>query len=176
MARRNTTAAPAAPAKPRRTRAAKPTTPEPPVVADTTQVEAERVAERCAAGQAAVPAVTKWLGVLGTALEAVDDDSARAAADELLAAVTAVRAALKVRKQRPPRLRSPKDPALCAWHAVHPDGTIEAASLLRASTARDIAVGKKHVRDLGDQATERDRRLAECSLVRNEAVDEVAPA
>src|SRR5689334_21454781 len=129
MARKSNTdtAAPAAPDKRTRNKAAGTTAttnateggrrrsraaaPEAPTVEapDTTQADAERVAERCANAQRAVDVVQGWTDVITAATSELDDDAARAAAEQLGEAATAVKRALAVRTQRPPRLRSPKD-------------------------------------------------------------------
>jgi hypothetical protein len=159
MARRTNTAAAAAPTahKQRRTRRA---AAKPPVVQapDTDEAGAERVAERVAAAQAAMPAVANWITVLGTALESLDDDGARAAADELITAATAVRRALNVRKSgTTPRPRTVPGQG---EYVIVVDGNIVKDSAYKPSVARDVAVARKRVRD-GEARPATDRYIGD---------------
>ena len=148
---------------PQQGRSAAAPAPEAQSTPDTSQVEAERVAERVANAQAALPSVDEQMAALKAALEGLDDDGARAAADAVIDATRGVRRTLSVRKSGGTiGPRTPKGEG--RYQAVHPDGGIEARSNYRASTARDIAMAKKRIRD-GESRGERDERLAACTLV-----------
>jgi len=166
------------PAKGRRTRnTAAPAAPEAPDAAAVAAaaLEAAARAERTQAVDQALVEVANWIDIVRTADVNGDGEAVRVSVEGLIAAARgASRAYGRRGAAKPPRARSSKNPAECRWHAVHPDGEVVACSDYRASTARDISVGKKHVRDLGAEATERDRRLAGCSLVENRDAPDVA--
>jgi hypothetical protein len=151
---------------PKRGRSMAAPAPETAPTPDPAQVEAERVAERCANAKRALDAAPGWVDVITRATEELDDDAARAAADELIATARAVRRALSARKSGGTiGPRTPKGEG--RYQLVAEDGTVVKASNYRPSVSRDRSQAKRRIALA--EARPGDEALAAAELVDTQA-------
>jgi hypothetical protein len=128
---------------------------------------ADDTAARRAAAMTALGEAEAALKALKAAVRGGNADAVRAAADDLAGAAQGTRRLCSARKSGGPvGPRTPKGEG--RYQAMSADGTVLAQSNYRASTARDIAMARKRIRD--DVAREGDAALASSTLVDTEAV------